>query len=535
MGFDLATAKPVADFDLSTATPIEQPKKKPDVTASERVGAVGAGANRGISGLVGLPVDTLLNVWDLAKAGVGTAQGAITGKTPSEAFNPTDRSQVVGASDWIAGKMDKTPVTTTQMARPDDAASRYLYAAGSALPAAATMQPSTMGQGVRAVASNVIPAMTGQVASELFPNNPAATISGSLLGQLAGAPLNSTRTRTPNPVREKTLANSQAAGYVVPPSTTNPTVVNKLLESFGGKIATQQDASIKNMSVTDALTKKALGLHPDQPITQDALNTIRTDANPAYKAVENVGTVTTDTQYSNALNKLAATHANVGKNFPGIVNNEIGDLVKSLDQPTFDAKAGIDVTKVLREKASKAYMQGDKSLGAAYKQASDEIESVIERNLAAVPGKNAAKTLHDFRDARKMIAKTYTVEKALNDATGNVDAKNLANQLSRGKPLSGDLLTAAKFGQAFPKAAQQINDSGSVRNTDVLAGGAASLMSGNPVPLAYPFGRMAAREYLLSPQGQKRAIPPGLGSPQLLTPEQRRALILGNSVGLLGQ
>jgi hypothetical protein len=56
-----------------------------------------------------------------------------------------------------------------------------------------------------------------------------------------------------------------------------------------------------------------------------------------------------------------------------------------------------------------------------------------------------------LRQARTDIAKTYDVDRALNLADGNVDARILGRALDRGTPLSGELATAAKFSEPFPQ------------------------------------------------------------------------------------
>jgi hypothetical protein len=61
-------------------------------------------------------------------------------------------------------------------------------------------------------------------------------------------------------------------------------------------------------------------------------------------------------------------------------------------------------------------------------------------------------------------------------------------------------------------------------------------MSGEPTALLYPFGRMAMRDRLLSPWGQRRAVPPmPQNYVQLLSPEQKRAALMLNQTGLLSQ
>jgi hypothetical protein len=129
---------PVSAWD---ATPESAPNIKTAPTALNRAGNAAAGFNYGaIPGTVGLPVDTALNVWDLAKAAAGATYGAITGKVPPSAFDPSDRSQYVGSSSWIAHQIRKAPYGTYLIdnQNPEDKASRLLYAGGTAAGGAAT-------------------------------------------------------------------------------------------------------------------------------------------------------------------------------------------------------------------------------------------------------------------------------------------------------------------------------------------------------------------------------------------------------------
>jgi hypothetical protein len=75
----------------------------------------------------------------------------------------------------------------------------------------------------------------------------------------------------------------------------------------------------------------------------------------------------------------------------------------------------------------------------ASKKAATALEDVLEGHLTTIGQPEA---LQAFKEARTMIAKTYTVEKALNQATGTVDARKLAAQLNKGKPLSGSTVNA---------------------------------------------------------------------------------------------
>jgi hypothetical protein len=68
------------------------------------------------------------------------------------------------------------------------------------------------------------------------------------------------------------------------------------------------------------------------------------------------------------------------------------------------------------------------------------------------------------------------------------------------------LRVAGRFAQAFPKASNAVDDSGAVRNTDVVLGAGAAGVSKEPGWLMYPFLRQATRSFLLSQPGQKLAV-----------------------------
>ena len=52
-------------------------------------------------------------------------------------------------------------------------------------------------------------------------------------------------------------------------------MINKILEGIGGKAATQQDVSMRNSAVTDALGRRQLGMPAGAAITEDALNQLK--------------------------------------------------------------------------------------------------------------------------------------------------------------------------------------------------------------------------------------------------------------------
>jgi hypothetical protein len=331
----------------------------------------------------------------------------------------------------------------------------------------------------------------------------------------------------PKAMRTLALEKARDAGYVVPPATTNPSLLNRFLESWGGKTATAQDASARNQAVTDALVKKDLGLSATDDVAEGTLPFLRKEAAEAYKPVRAVGTIRLDSKFETAIDDAVGQLSKVAQKFPKLAKSDVTETLASLKAKSIDSDTAVDTISVLRSSADEAYAKGEKQAGAAYKAAAKAMEDAIERSLSR-RGADAAGILEDFRGARQQIAKTYSAGKALNPELGNFDARKLAAMLNQGKPLSGGMKQAGQTSQAFKEATKLMTDSGSVRNTDVILGGGAAALSGSPMPLLYPFSRMAARDFLLSNAGQNLLAAPR--STYGLPPEY----LMGGVTGLLG-
>jgi hypothetical protein len=313
------------------------------------------------------------------------------------------------------------------------------------------------------------------------------------------------------------------AGYVVPPTQASPTLANRLMEGMAGKISTAQNASAKNQAVTNGLAATALGLPAETQLSPGVLNQIRQNAGRAYDAVASTGTITPGPAYEQALDSITAQARQAAAGFPNAKPSAILSEIDALKSPQFDASSAVSKIQQLRDQASSAYASGDKSLGAALKAGAGVLEDTIDQHLQQIGA--PPDLLDGFRNARQLIAKTYSVEKALNPTSGTVDAQKLAAQLNRGKPLSGDLLTAAQFAQQFPKAAQPVEKMGSLPQLSPLDWGASALAtaaSGNLLPMAGVILRPGARSLALSPLIQNRlakTATPGLLSQLMGDPE----------------
>lgn len=361
-------------------------------------------------------------------------------------------------------------------------------------------------------------------------------LSKFLAKRLASAEQTAATTASQNSVRDATLKAAQDSGYVVPPSQAGAGLGSRLLEGVSGKYKTNQAAAIKNQGVTNALARKALGLAEDAPITREALQGVRDKAfQEGYEPIASLGAIKTDDAYAATLGKIVADRQGAARSFPGAVKNEVADFVDTLRVDAFDAGDAIKMTRILREDAGAAYAKGDKALGKAMREASDALEGQIERHLQSL-GKNGADALRQFREARTLMAKAHSVERALVAEGGNVNAKVLAAALQKGKPLSGDLKTIGAFARNFGDVTRVPESGWANPLTVVDIGYSLGMAPFSPTAAALPAARIAARKGLLSGPYQRSFVKPDYspGASTTLPPLLAKKLEELGAGGLLG-
>lgn len=261
---------------------------------------------------------------------------------------------------------------------------------------------------------------------------------------------NATRKSVDAP-RNTLTKDARSAGYIIPPSYSNPTVWNKSLAKIAGEADLGKIASGKNQEITNSLARKAVGIADDQPITPEALGHVRQEAGKAYEIVNNLGRVKVDQRYLDDYKKIIEPYLKLADDFNLEVSN---DVIKTLQQASpkngaFEASSALHAIRSLREQASKAYKAGDTELGKATRSLSTAFEAQLERALVKNT-KIPREAIHNYTNARKIIAKTHSIEDALNEV-GDVSAMKLASMLGRGAPFEGELKQVAKFGSVYPQ------------------------------------------------------------------------------------
>lgn len=474
---------------------------------------LGLATRMGVNAVAALPV----MMSDAATGALNSGADLMHGKGVGYRFK--------GAGDSLNNLMTSAGVTA-----PENATERVVQDVGSALGGAAGMVkgglalaksasgPVTQGVGEMLAAGQKLQlasAATGAGAAGATREaggGAGAQLAAGLVGSMV--PVGKTYIGQTNKGNKQLLQAATKAnenGYVVPPADLNPGIGIEALSGFSGKIKTAQTASQRNQTVTNQLARKALGVEAATDLTEDTLKGIRERAGQAYQSIAATGTITPSASYSSALDKAIQPFLSQAKSFPNRKVPALVDDIQALKTEAFDASDALDTIKVLRNDADAAYRGGDKLAGKAYKSAALALEDAIDDHLVTI--KAPAEMLQGYRDARKTIAKTYTVGSALNSETGNVNAQKLAADLVKGKPLSAELKTIAEVSQAFPKATQALKESPKQFSPlDYLVAAGASGGGANPAMLAAVAARPVTRYALLSKYAQRQALKTAGGS-----------------------
>lgn len=293
----------------------------------------------------------------------------------------------------------------------------------------------------------------------------ANKVGGWAADKLAGQTQDAIRRQSLNSIKDGVLADGRAAGYVVPPSEVNPTFLGNRLESLGGKAAIKQEAALRNQAITNDLARKAMGIADDQPISVGALEGIRRNSGKAYQEVADLSGI---------------------------------------------AKQDLEALKIARNEAQgwfNAYNRSASPLDLAKAKAARDLSDQLEeslRNEAVAAGRNDL--LPALVDARKQIAKSYTVQRALNPATGDVSAPVLGRLYDKGKPLSDGLETIGAFNKAFPKftGTGTTTPAAGVSKAEMLSSGLLGIFGS--VATGSPIGLLAAGLPLLSHPARSMAL-----------------------------
>jgi len=355
----------------------------------------------------------------------------------------------------------------------------------------------------------------GQAATQELGGGQVAQTLAGLGGSLAGAGLVRPKAIGPstqqlqNATRDETLKLGRDAGYVALPSDVGGAKTGRFLEGVSGKFKTEELASARNQQVTNNLTKKYLDLPIDTPLTSEVLDNARTSVYPAYEAIANTGVINlgNTNPFSNivtGINKVTGGKNALMQNIPDSYSMDAATAIQRLKELRSDGSAYLRSGTNIMKPNPKEVVRGNRYLAEANK-----LEKAIENHVVKL---GQPELIDQFRNARKYIAKTFTVEKALNPQTGIVDARKISKQLDQGVPITDELALVGKYAKAFPKTTKVVAEAPPPFSALDLygagAGAGVDLFTGVPALSLLAPARIASRYGLMTQPGQRLLATP---------------------------
>jgi hypothetical protein len=362
--------------------------------------------NKGFAGSVDSIIHTPAHLWNLAKAGVGTAVG-MAGGSPDYMPDPTPLPHFTRRLFDAVGsrlKAENEPQT-----RPQRVLASTVEALGGGLATPAT--------GLSQVAVNVaaggLSGLISGTVQEATGNKTLAALAG--MAAPAGLQVAAQKSKAAvlakelekqqNSVRDANLKAAQEKGYKINPSAVRPdSAINNTLESIAGKAAVKQEAQVRNQPVTNRLAAEELRMPPGTAMEESGLKAFRDQQAWPYRE-------------ASAISKTAEL------------------TVERLKQARFDKQEQYNYYK----------RSGDPAAGREARRL-EALEGQLESRLTKIVTQAGKPQLvDDLKAARKEIAKSYSVGDVVNKGDANVSAPALAAALQRDDALSGNLATIAKF------------------------------------------------------------------------------------------
>ena len=227
-----------------------------------------------------------------------------------------------------------------------------------------------------------------------------------------------------NEVQDATFNAARAEGYKFPPSSAGGGGVNKWAEGAAGRPMLNQEITLHNQKITNKIAAREAGLPENSAITVGRLEARRQQLAAPYREVAQI-----DPLVAQDLQALREARADAKKWFS-----------------YYDRTGNPVVEKRAQRLANQA----------------EFLESQIEQ-AAVQAGK--PDLVNRLKKARQEIAKTYDIERALIEGSGDISAASLGAMLDKGKPLSGGLETIAMAQQSRLKP--YMGDAGAIRNPGV--------------------------------------------------------------------
>jgi hypothetical protein len=378
---------------------------------------------------------------------------------------------------------------------------------------------------------SLVGTVPGQIATEVTDNPYIGAATSVAVPMAAGVAAQRTQTaaraaQMRNSVRDENIRAAQERGFVVTPGSVDPSFGNVNLERLGGKQRIQQEMSYINHEATQRVVRSDLGVPENTPITPQLTRQIRSEEFArGYEPVRQIGMIASDPTLTRELAAIERRFAGATQSFAAPIQAQVVNEVNRFRTPQFNSADAIDEISTLRREARVNFRSDDTDrirLARTQTSIANSLEDQIERSLATSGNPDATAMLNQYRASRQRMAISHSVEDAIQQGSGTINARELVKQLDKDVPLSGNLRLVAEFAKNHPGVNMPISQIGTpganavfLGGSGLLGAGAGFLGGGGPGAVMGAAASMAAgaglrsgtRSLLQSPMGQARAIP----------------------------
>jgi hypothetical protein len=324
------------------------------------------------------------------------------------------------------------------------------------------------GAGGRTIGENILPVATtvlggraamrsARAAAERAPENMIpAPLSEGTPGKFYAPQDVATARNMAEKLRAHDIARKNDIATV--PSETNPTLTNRLAMDAADVGEVEAKLSRQNESKWGQMLARDPDIDIRGPVSPEALKAVRDRAGQSSEAIARTGTVLPSEGHLGQMEGLRAKPTVGGKAAANEVNtrvNEAIDLVKN----GADASELLRNISQLRKDARTTFKRNDAGVDAiagaeANLKLANIFEDMIDTNLQGLHERNpygGFDTLGEqYKNDRRTMAKSYTLDEALDHNTGKVDPNVIARITASDNALTGKFADVGKIAGNFP-------------------------------------------------------------------------------------
>lgn len=325
-------------------------------SAGERTQAAVGGVNRGIAGIVGLPVDTIENVLNLGLAGAGTVAN-VAGRPD---LAPDLIKGSFGGSEYIAKQMNRGGISTANP-RPDDAASRMLHtggmiAGGSLIPGARPMPTAAAAAGGAVASETMGPEWTG-----------VGAMTPASASQAAAAAKNAIASKVaPNVKTFEEAGTSPTVGQATESNFIRG--LENLMAKFPGGVGVMRKFADRQQAEMGARTRTGVSAEDAGRAIERGVGGFMARTKETWKRLDDelAAKVSPDSKFQptnavKALDDLTATTPGAEKTTGALINPKLAEIKANL-KADLEANGGVMPFEALRSLRSKVGSMLDDSL-----------------------------------------------------------------------------------------------------------------------------------------------------------------------------